>query len=106
MTILEACHVTRVPFDQEDTMPTASERITHREPWRLPAWLGLCLFLAIAAFFLWEEHRAHLLGALPYVLLLLCPVIHLFMHRGHGGYAGHAAHGGTERHAGDDGRAS
>ena len=87
-------------------MPTASERITHREPWRLPAWLGLCLFLAIAAFFLWEEHSAHLLGALPYVLLLLCPVIHLFMHRGHGGHAGHAAHGGTDRHAGDDGRAS
>src|SRR5512134_1514152 len=63
-------------------MPTANEPISHREPWRIPAWLGLCLFLAIAAFFLWEEHRAHLLGALPYVLLLLCPVIHLFMHRG------------------------
>jgi Protein of unknown function (DUF2933) len=87
-------------------MATASERITHREPWRLPAWLGLCLFLAIAAFFLWEEHRAHLLGALPYVLLLLCPVIHLFMHRGHGGHGGHAAHEGRDRQAGDDGRPS
>jgi hypothetical protein len=71
-----------VPFDLEETMPTAVEPITHREPWRIPAWLGLCLFLAIAAFFLWEEHRAHLLGALPYVLLLLCPVIHLFMRLG------------------------
>ena len=87
-------------------MPTASEPITHREPWRIPAWLGLCLFLAITAFFLWEEHRAHLLGALPYVLLLLCPVIHLFMHRGHGGHAGHPAHGGPDRQAGDDGRPS
>ena len=47
---------------------------------------GLVLigFLAIAAFFLWEEHKAHLLGALPYVLLLLCPLLHLF-HGGHGG---------------------
>ena len=85
-------------------MSTAIEPITHREPWRIPASLGLCLFLAIAAFFLWKEHRAHLLGAMPYVLLLLCPVIHLFMHRGHGGHAGLAAHGGPEGHAGDHGR--
>lgn len=52
--------------------------------WRLPMSLGAPLFLAIAAFFLWAEHRAHLLGALPYVILLACPFIHLFMHRGHG----------------------
>ena len=64
----------------------------------IPLWLGVCLFLAIAIFFLWEEHRAHLLGALPYVLLLLCPVIHLFMHRGHGSHTGHETH--------RDGRAS
>jgi hypothetical protein len=48
-----------------------------------PVTIALCLFLAIAAFFLWEEHRAHLLGILPYLLLAACPVIHLFMHRGH-----------------------
>ena len=41
------------------------------------------------AFFLWTEHRAHLLGALPYVIFLLCPLIHLFMHRGHGKNGGH-----------------
>ena len=40
-------------------------------------------FLAIALFFLWEEHKAHLLGALPYLLLLACPLMHLF--HGHGG---------------------
>jgi len=87
-------------------MSTAIEPITHREPWRISAWLGLCLFLAIAAFFLWEEHRAHVLGALPYVLLLLCPMIHLFMHRGHGGHGGHRAHGALSRRAGDEGRPS
>ena len=59
-----------------------------RESFRIPVWLGLCAFLAIAAFFLWAEHRAHILGALPYALLLLCPIIHLFMHRGHGGHPG------------------
>ena len=52
-------------------------------------WFGLCAFLAIAMFFLWEEHRAHFLGAVPYVLLLLCPLIHLFMHRGHEHHGGH-----------------
>jgi hypothetical protein len=52
---------------------------------RIPLSVGLCIFLAIAAFFLWEEHRAHILGVLPYVLLLLCPLTHLLMHRRHGG---------------------
>ena len=49
-------------------------------------------FLAIAAFFLITEHTAHLFGVLPYVLLLLCPLLHFFMHRGHGDHANHADH--------------
>ena len=49
-------------------------------------------FAAIAVFFLWEEHRAHLLGALPYLLLVACPLMHLF-HGGHGGnHDGHKGH--------------
>ena len=67
-------------------MQTSLESNTQRGPVRIPVWLGLCLFLAIATFFLWEEHKAHILGVLPYVLLLLCPIIHLFMHRGHGNH--------------------
>jgi hypothetical protein len=58
--------------------------------WRRRATWAACLFLAIAAFFLWTEHRAHLLGALPYLIALACPIIHLFMHRGHHGR--HHAH--------------
>jgi len=49
-------------------------------------------FAAIAGFFLWEEHKAHLLGALPYVLLLACPLMHLF----HGGHGGHGD--GNDKH--------
>lgn len=49
-------------------------------------------FAAIAVFFLWQEHKAHLLGALPFILLLLCPLLHLFMHRGHGGDGQHREH--------------
>jgi hypothetical protein len=70
---------------------------------------GLVLlgFLAIATYFLATEHTAHFFGALPFVLLLCCPLMMLFMHGGHGGHGGqpdeHAGHsdgqstGGTVR---------
>lgn len=58
----------------------------------------LVVLLAIAAFYLWSEHRAHVFGALPYLLLLACPLMHLFHHGGHG----HHHHGGPERARGDD----
>lgn len=44
---------------------------------------GFGVFAVIAFFFLWQEHRAHLLGALPWLLLLACPFVHFFMHGGH-----------------------
>jgi hypothetical protein len=56
---------------------------------RSRAGLVLLAFLAIAAFFLLTEHTAHVFGVLPYVLLLLCPLLHVFMHHGHGGHSGH-----------------
>ncbi len=62
------------------------EQQTHDPPGRRPriSWV-LIGFLAIAAFFLITEHRAHLLGVLPFLLLALCPLLHLFGHGGHGG---------------------
>lgn len=75
--------------------------------WRSRSGLALLGFLGIAAFFLFTEHRAHVLGALPYVILLLCPLLHFFGHGGHGGHGpsdehregagkdGHHGHGGT-----------
>ena len=51
--------------------------------------LVLAVFLIAAAFFLWTEHRAHVLGVLPYLIFLACPLIHLFSHRGHRGHGGH-----------------
>jgi hypothetical protein len=47
----------------------------------------VCAFLAILGFFLLTEHRAHFFGALPYVLLLACPLLHLFLHGRHGSHA-------------------
>jgi hypothetical protein len=55
----------------------------------------LVAFLAIAAFFLFTEHRAHVLGILPYLFLLACPLMHLFMHHGHGDDDQHAHHHGS-----------
>lgn len=51
--------------------------------WRSRYAIGLVAFGAIALFFLLSEHRAHALGALPYLLLAASPLLHLFMHRGH-----------------------
>lgn len=51
--------------------------------WRSRYAIGLVLFAAIALFFLLSEHRAHTLGALPYLLLVVSPFLHIFMHRGH-----------------------
>jgi hypothetical protein len=45
--------------------------------------LTLIAFLTIAAFFMVTEHTAHFFDILPYALLLLCPLLHLFMHGGH-----------------------
>ena len=46
-------------------------------------------FLLIAGFFLFTEHKAHVLGFLPYLLFLACPLMHLF-HHGHGHHGGGA----------------
>lgn len=50
---------------------------------RSKAGLALAVFLAIAVFFLVVEHTAHIFGVLPYGIVILCLVMHLFMHSGH-----------------------
>lgn len=60
--------------------------------WTSKTGLVTIAFLLIAAFFLLSEHRAHAFGILPYLLLLACPLRHIFMHGGHGGHGGHGRH--------------
>lgn len=72
---------------------------TPQRPW--PLRVGFWLLIGIAAFFLVTEHRAHLVTGLfwlPFLLLLACPLIHMFGH-GHGGHAGHSSNrrGGGDR---------
>ncbi len=60
-----------------NTPLTAHRRRPDRTTWAL---IG---FLVVAGFFLFTEHRAHMLGVLPFLLLALCPLLHLFGHGGH-----------------------
>lgn len=54
-----------------------------------PANIALMVFLGVGGFYLLSEHRAHLIGAGPLIILLgLCVVMHFFMHGSHGGHAG------------------
>ncbi|WP_434089858.1 DUF2933 domain-containing protein [Legionella pneumophila] len=58
--------------------------------WSSPSGLMAIIIIGIIGYFLIVEHGAHIasfLGASPFLLLvLLCPLMHLFMHRGHGGH--------------------
>ncbi|MCM2295639.1 DUF2933 domain-containing protein [Rhodoferax sp.] len=59
-----------------------------REPgfWRSRYAIGVVVMGAVASYFLLTEHLVHTLGALPYLLLAACPLMHLFMHHGHDGH--------------------
>lgn len=71
-----------------------SEHGGHAPParrWSLPTTVALVGFLAIAGFFLLEEHWAHMQGALPYLLVVAAMFFCMFGH-GHGGH-GHRDEG-------------
>lgn len=71
-------------------MSTERETNQHRPERSRFKWV-LIGFLLVAGYFLITEHRAHVIQYLPFVLLLACPLLHLFMHRGH-------KHGGDHDH--------
>ncbi|HYG57464.1 MAG TPA: DUF2933 domain-containing protein [Symbiobacteriaceae bacterium] len=45
-------------------------------------WLGCGIMVLGGAYFLWTNGNQNILG---YAMLLLCPLMHLLMHRGHKG---------------------
>jgi len=53
----------------------------------LPAKGAALMVAAIGGFFLLREHWDHVAGNWVYLLLLACPLMHLF--HGHGGHGGH-----------------
>lgn len=46
--------------------------------------LATLALIGAALYFLLVEHGAHTLPYLPYLIILLCPLMHIFMHKGHG----------------------
>jgi hypothetical protein len=50
------------------------------------------IFAAVGAYYLVTEHRPHLLDYLPYILLMACPLMHLFHGHGHRRGDGHPGH--------------
>ena len=70
--------------------PASGDKTKSRSKW---VFIG---FAGIAAYFLITEHTAHLSGWLSsygiWLLLLACPLLHLFMHGGHD----HGDHGSSE----------
>lgn len=90
--------VQSTPRDREETTMNHDHSSRDSEPkpfWSSRYAIGLLIMGAIASYFLLSEHRAHFFGALPFLLLLACPLMHAFMHRGHGGHSGHGGHGGS-----------
>ncbi len=71
------------------------EMTDHEPPpfWRSRAGIALLVVVAVGGFLLFTEHRAHVLGVLPFAFLLACPLMHVFMHHGHH----HGGHGHSER---------
>lgn len=66
--------------------------------------IAFTVFLAIAGYFLWTEHQAHVITFLPFLLVGGCILMHVFMHGGHG----HGGHGGGDgpTHRGHDDKRS
>ena len=61
--------------------------------WRPRVKFVFLAFALIGAFFLIAEHRAHVLPWLPWLFLAACPLMHVFMHHGHGGHHQHGDRG-------------
>lgn len=69
--------------------------------WFNPVGIFMLAAGAVGIYYLLTEHLTHVGQAIPYLVLLACPLMHLFGHR-HGGHRGHD----QDRPAPDDADAS
>jgi hypothetical protein len=67
--------------------------LNSKEGFGLAYKVSLLLILAIVAFYLVEEHRAHLIAYSGTIFFIAFILLHLFMHRGHGGHGYQGGHG-------------
>lgn len=59
--------------------------------WKTPFGIVATLSAIGASAYLYVTHKDHVLALLPYAFLAACPLMHMFMHRGHG-HGRHASH--------------
>ena len=52
-------------------------------------YLGWSAVAAVTALLIYTGHGPHALNYLPFLIILACPLMHLFMHRGHGVHGAH-----------------
>lgn len=52
----------------------------------LMLWVPLAGFVIWAGYLIGTEHRLHLFQFLPFLFLAACPLMHIFMHKNHGGH--------------------
>ena len=61
--------------------------------WKSPFGIVATVAAVGASAYLYFAHQAHVYALLPYLLLAACPLMHVFMHRGHG----HGDHSSNRR---------
>ena len=85
-----------------DTSGAGQDSGTWRSPWSAV----IVMLLLIGGFYLLREHWGHVAGLWPYLLLLACPLMHLFGHggHGHGGHGHHRGNSNTRNGSSPDGR--
>jgi len=60
--------------------------------------LVMWIFIGFITYFLLTEHWAHIVPFLPWLILLACFFMHIFMHGGHS----HGNHDSNESHSHDE----
>lgn len=59
--------------------------------WKTPFGVVATLAAVAASIYLYVAHKNHVLALVPYLFLAACPLMHVFMHRGHGYSHAHGA---------------
>ncbi len=68
---------------ERNMMDHNSDKANPPKFWGSKYSIGYLVIGAVAAYFLFTEHYAHTIAVLPFLLILACPLMHLFMHSGH-----------------------
>jgi hypothetical protein len=52
--------------------------------YKSPVGVALLVLAVGLGYYLWVYHSQHVLAFLPFIFILACPLMHLFMHHDHG----------------------